>query len=214
MESSGIARCLVADLGLGNVGSVCNVLERLGYGLRQEENPPGTEDFDVILLPGVGSFDSGMTALEKSGWKRYLQDMRGEVPIVGICLGMQLLGRSSAEGHFEGLGFLPLDFEALEERVKVYKAKTPHMGWSTVSWRLRPQGAASDPLERYYFAHSYASFDTQSESVIGTTLHGVQFVSVARAGNTVGFQFHPEKSHRFGLSLLASTIDQLANGFS
>lgn len=211
---SPIAKCLIADLGLGNVGSVRNALERSGYIPRQEVNPPDKEDFDVILLPGVGSFDSGMRALEKSGWKLYLQDRRGAVPIIGICLGMQLLGRSSAEGQLQGLGILPLDFEALEERANVDKAKTPHMGWNTVSWRVRPQGATVDPLERYYFVHSYASFETQSESVVGTTSHGLEFVSVARAGNTVGFQFHPEKSHRFGLSLLTRTIDQLANGLS
>lgn len=214
MKPSGLANCLIADLGLGNVGSVRNALERCGYSLRQESKPPGKGDFDVILLPGVGSFDSGMAALEKSGWKRYLEEVQGEIPIVGICLGMQLLGRSSDEGYREGLGILPLDFESMEARIRASPAKTPHMGWNTVSWRTRPQESAGDRLERYYFVHSYASFDTQGESVIGTTLHGLEFVSAARAGNTVGFQFHPEKSHRFGLSLLTSTIDQLANGLS
>lgn len=199
-------KCIIADLGLSNVGSVSNMLRKIGAEAQIAPKPPLRNDTSLVVLPGVGSFDAGMYALAKSGWGSYIQERAPEIPIIGICLGMQLLGLGSSEGTKSGLGILPLSFESFAKISSPIPVKSPHMGWNKVFWSERHKPPIVDPAERYYFVHSFASPEIANEAVLATSTHGVEFVSIVKRGKTVGFQFHPEKSHRFGQKLLSDFL--------
>jgi glutamine amidotransferase len=189
----------VVDVGLGNVASIQNMLLRLGQSATLRATPDGLTGTDKYILPGVGAYDEGVRRLRQSGWYDHLQDLPESTHILGICLGMQLLGTGSQEGHEPGLGRIPASFE----RFDVAPLRVPHMGWNLV----HPVGA--DPIFdpelpecRYYFTHSFHAVCEDESVTIGRTHYGVDFTSAYRSGNTRGVQFHPEKSHRFGMSLL------------
>jgi glutamine amidotransferase len=189
----------IVNVGLGNVASVGNMFDRLGFAAELRTSPAGLTPADRYVLPGVGSFDEGVRRLKANGWFRYLQELPTTTHVLGICLGMQLLGTTSEEGLEHGLNRVPAHFE----RFSSEHLRVPHMGWN----RVFPQG--SDPLfdpdlpeRRYYFTHSYRAVCMDSSRTIATTVYGSEFTSVFRQGNTRGVQFHPEKSHRFGMSLL------------
>jgi glutamine amidotransferase len=195
----------IANVGLGNAVSVLNMLDRLGYRAELRETSEGLAESDRYILPGVGAFDEGVRRLRESGWYDHLRDLPPSTHILGICLGMQLLGESSEEGTLHGLGRVPAHFE----RFDVAPLRVPHMGWNLVE----PVGgdALFDPELpewRYYFTHSFhAVCDDDGSSEIGHTEYGGRFTSAYRSGNTRGVQFHPEKSHRFGMSLLSRWAD-------
>lgn len=158
---------------------------------------------DQLVLPGVGAFDMGAEALERRGFVSFLRDAAAAGhPLLGICLGMQLLGRGSEEGKRRGLGLIPADVVRLSPGAE--RARIPHMGWNVVTPRrgnpLLPLGHEE---QRFYFAHSYRVRCDQEDQVWATTVHGEKFPSVIGRGNVMGVQFHPEKSHRFGKALLA-----------
>lgn len=192
----------IVDVGLGNVASVRNMLDRLGHKSELRSSPEGLSETDRYVLPGVGSYDEGVRRLRDSGWHDHLQGLPEETHILGICLGMQLLAAGSEEGSEQGLGRVPAHFE----RFDVAPLRVPHMGWNLV----RP--VAPDPLFdpelpelRYYFTHSYRA-NCDDAIAIGQTHYGVDFTSAYRHGNTRGVQFHPEKSHKFGMSLLGRWV--------
>ncbi len=187
------------DVGLGNVTSVRNMFDRLGHAAELRSTPEGVSDIDRYVLPGVGAFDEGVRRLRDAGWYDHLRALPETTHILGICLGMQLLGTSSEEGSALGLGRIPAHFE----RFNVAPRRVPHMGWNLV------QPIGDDPLFdptlpecRYYFTHSYRAVCDDELVEIGQTNYGISFTSAYRRGNTRGVQFHPEKSHRFGMSLL------------
>lgn len=190
----------IVDVGLGNTASVQNMFDRLGFNVTRASGPLSCSPDDRFVLPGIGSFDEGVKLLHASGWFDFLVELPESTHILGICLGMQLLGKGSEEGSSEGLGRVDASFHRFSE----CNARVPHMGWNLVQ-----PGQEPDPIFdptwgewRYYFTHSYhAVCDERAES-IGTTRHGIEFTSAYRQGNTRGVQFHPEKSHRFGMSLL------------
>ncbi len=189
----------IVDVGLGNVASVRNMLDRLGHKAELRAEPSGLSATDRYVLPGVGAFDEGMRRLRSSGWFDHLRALPEATHVLGICLGMQLLGTGSHEGSEEGLGRIPAHFE----RFDVAPLRVPHMGWNLV----HPVGAdpifdSELPEWRYYFTHSYRAICDDDSIEIGRTNYGVDFTSAYRHGNTRGVQFHPEKSHRFGMSLL------------
>lgn len=190
----------IVDVGLGNVASVLNMLDRLGYSAELRMTPDRLGEDDRFILPGVGAYDEGIRRLRESGWYAFLRSLPGTTHVLGICLGMQLLGTSSEEGHLEGLARVPARFE----RFNVAPLRVPHMGWNLV------QSVAEDPLFdpalpelRYYFTHSFRAVCDDPSIEIGRTRYGIDFTSAYRRGNTRGVQFHPEKSHRFGMSLLS-----------
>lgn len=190
----------IVDVGLGNVASVQNMLDRLGYPAELRTSPQGLTDTDRYILPGVGAYDEGARRLRHSGWFDHLRGLPEPTHVLGICLGMQLLGTSSEEGEAEGLCRVPAHFE----RLNVAPLRVPHMGWNHV----QPVGA--DPIFdpelpelRYYFTHTFRAVCADASVEIGRTHYGVDFTSAYRCGNTRGVQFHPEKSHRFGMSLLS-----------
>jgi len=189
----------VADVGLGNVASVRNMFDRLGFAADLRSTPDGLSEADRYVLPGVGSYDEGVRRLRSSGWFDYLRGLPSTTHLLGICLGMQLLGTTSEEGREQGLDRVPAHFQ----RFSTEQLRVPHMGWNRVfPSQPDPLFDPALPELRYYFTHSYRAVCDDDSVSIGTTHYGVDFTSAFRRANTRGVQFHPEKSHRFGMSLL------------
>lgn len=193
----------VIDLGLGNVKSVEKMFLKIGCEARLIQEPKNSQSVDVIVLPGVGSFTYGVTKLVESGWdveiKKAAENGRR---ILGICLGMQLLCDQSEEGPGRGIGLIPGNFQRIscpETPVKV-----PQMGWNQLQVRMNAPSwvADPDPQARYYFVHSYRYFYETEAYVLADCDYGGKTTAIIRKDSVTGFQFHPEKSHRFGLSLL------------
>jgi glutamine amidotransferase len=193
----------VVDYGLGNLGSITNMLKRVGAASRRITTPDEVLQSDRVLLPGIGAFDNGMDRLRDQGLFEPLREFAATGrPLFGICLGMQLLLDSSEEGETPGLGVIPGRSARIAEASGV---RVPHMGWNHV------EPTRSDPLidglsdeSRFYFVHSYAVVPERDADVLGTTEYGTAFASVIRSGNVMGAQFHPEKSHAFGMTVLGN----------
>jgi glutamine amidotransferase len=195
----------IVDYDAGNVRSVANMLGALGIPCRISGNPADIDAADKLILPGVGHFDYGMAKLAERGLvdalnRRVIED---GIPILGICLGAQLMTRGSDEGMRPGLGWIDGETVAFDRARMDRNLKLPHMGWSE-SW-----AAATNPLlnpddqeARYYYVHSYHLACKSQDQVIITTEYGYEFTSGVMKGNILGVQFHPEKSHRFGMELL------------
>lgn len=196
---------VVVDCAMGNVGSILNMFRRIGVPAIATGDPEQLAAADKLLLPGVGAFDAGMRRLRERGLLPVLHRkvVEESVPILGICLGMQLLTEGSEEGTERGLGWIrgrAVRFRAADLRSGL---KIPHMGWNTVALRRpSPLFADLDDDHGFYFVHSYHVECDEADDVLATTHHGYEFVSSVQRGNIHGTQFHPEKSHRFGLRLL------------
>jgi len=194
----------VIDYGVANLGSMLNMLRRLGVEAVRVDTPEALAGAGKIVLPGIGAFDHGMAALAERGLIEPLRRkaIEDKVPILGVCLGMQMMGSRSEEGEASGLGLI----EATCKRFRPAESsglKVPHMGWSTISpHRASPLLAELDEQSRFYFVHSYHLVCSRPENVLAHSQYGVDFVSVIEQGNIFGVQFHPEKSHRFGMTLL------------
>jgi glutamine amidotransferase len=202
---------VVVDMGVGNIGSIVNMLKKVGAQAVVSSDPAVIEGADKLILPGVGAFDNGMRNLTERRLVPVLtRKVREErTPILGVCLGMQLFTERSAEGRLPGLGWLAADtvrfsFEADQGRLKV-----PHMGWNTLRvCRPHPLFADLDDEPRFYFVHSYHLVCRDPGTVLAETSHGYAFPAAVGDGNIVGVQFHPEKSHRFGMRLLANFAER------
>ncbi len=194
----------VIDYGVCNLGSMLNMLRKVGAEAQLVSTAAELERAEKLVLPGVGAFDNGMGALRERRLaealrKRVLQD---KVPLLGVCLGMQMLGRRSEEGGMEGLGLVDADVRRIR-LAPDSKKKVPHMGWNLLTPRrdsllLRELAARS----RFYFCHSYHLVCADPGDVLATADYGGEFVAVLQHDNVYGVQFHPEKSHRFGMALL------------
>ena len=193
----------ILDYGVGNLGSISNMFKRLNVPVQLISAPVEVMQAKKLLLPGVGAFDAAMQALADRGLIAPLIESASHrrIPMLGICLGMQLLGRGSEEGRMKGLGLVDAycrRFSFSDTRLKI-----PHMGWNQVR-PIRPgpllQGFESPP--RFYFVHSYHMECMDPSDIVGETIHGHPFTSMVQRGNIHGAQFHPEKSHRFGMALL------------
>lgn len=196
----------VVDVGLGNVASVGNMLRRIGVSAASAATPDDWDGKSAIVLPGVGSYDTGVTRLTESGWFDVLRGLPTDHPILGICLGMQLLTASSQEGQLAGLGRIPAHCDRLPDG----SLPVPHMGWNEIGWdRQDPVFGALPDKARFYFTHSYRAICDDPANVVATAEYGSQIVAAFKNGSTYGTQFHPEKSHRFGMALLTSWRDAL-----
>ena len=197
----------IVDYGMGNVGSIRNMLKRIGVAATVTADAQVIADSTKIVLPGVGAFDSAMTRINSSSLGEVLgrKALVERVPILGICLGMQLLTRGSEEGELPGLGWIAATSRRFPRESGL---KVPHMGWNLV----RPSTASRltegfEEETRFYFVHSYyVAVDDPRNSILKTT-YGVEFDSAIQNGNIYGAQFHPEKSHRFGMRLLKNFAD-------
>jgi len=196
----------VVDYQMGNVGSIVNMLKRLGFEVRLSSVLAEIMQADKLILPGVGSFDTGMANLDRLGLREPLEQKRASgTPVLGICLGMQLLFEGSEEGDRPGLGWLRghcirFRFEERDTRLKI-----PHMGWNDVR-PVQRESLFREMAEDagYYFVHSYHAVCTDPADVLGFTTHGYEFASAVQRANVSGTQFHPEKSHKHGKRLLKS----------
>lgn len=197
----------VIDYGIGNVSSIVNMLKKIGVEAKLANSPQDIELSEKIILPGVGSFDTGMKKLKSSGLidSIILHAVTNGKPTLGICLGMQMLGRRSEEGNEEGLGLIP--FETVRFQLEDRKdLKTPHMGWDIVSMELNEDSVLQglEGLQRYYFVHSYHAKCDNEENVLMRCDYGYSFPAAVKNEKIYGFQFHPEKSHKFGMALLGN----------
>lgn len=196
----------IIDYGVGNLNSIRNMLARVGAASVPTRDPDEIRRASGLILPGVGAFDHAMAELSRFELIPVLEEMALErkVPVLGVCLGMQLLGRGSEEGALPGLGWLRADCRRFRFDPPRPDLKIPHMGWNIAAPArpsvLFPEGAA----RRFYFVHSYRMACDDPGDVLAVTDHGGSFVSAAGRGNILGVQFHPEKSHVFGMKLLAN----------
>jgi glutamine amidotransferase len=199
---------IIIDYGVGNLGSILNMLKKIGADSKISSNPLDLISADKIILPGVGKFDHGINSLRERGFIDPLTEVvvGNQIPLLGICLGMQLLGVSSEEGVAPGLGWLKAHSVRYNSRGSD-ALRVPHMGWNTIT--TRKNGLLLDGLEdssRFYFAHSYYVVCDESTDVLSTTKYGLEFVSSIQKNNIYGVQFHPEKSHRYGMKLLRNFV--------
>jgi imidazole glycerol-phosphate synthase subunit HisH len=200
-------KVVVIDIGVGNVKSVANMLRKIGLAPEIASNPDESNSTSLYVLPGVGAFDQGMRLLSEKGWDSFLiSTAEREVPILGLCLGMQLLCEGSEEGVLPGLGIIPGRFTRFPGLLQDGSVqKVPHMGWNTVDFvgPATSWNAEHSDQSRFYFVHSYFYEDINSSVAIGRTIYGQPFVSAINQGPVTGLQFHPEKSHRHGMQLLS-----------
>lgn len=204
----------IIDIGLGNIASIQNMLKKIGFDSERMPEPSTSESkMDLLILPGVGSYDYAMKKLNDGGWVEYIQQIAAEksTPIMGICLGMQLLCEGSEEGDLKGLSLIPGKFKKFQKNEDQPKLKVPHMGWNEVHYQSSGEwmSRGNDKTPRFYFVHSYYYTHETSEYVAGVTHYGVTYASAIQNGNVFGFQFHPEKSHKFGMNLLRNVMDKI-----
>ena len=199
---------VIVDLGLGNMGSVRNMFKRVGVEARSTLDQEEIARASKLVLPGVGAFDSGMARLNQTGLVDLLtrRVVHERVPVIGICLGMQLLTDGSEEGTLPGLGWVPGFTRRF--RLEGTSLKVPHMGWNRAdATREDSLFKGADADARYYFVHSYHVDCANDADVLAWTEHGVRFASALQRANVYGTQFHPEKSHRFGMNVLRNFAD-------
>ena len=196
---------VIIDYGIGNPCSIVNMFKRINVEAVISSDVSDIEKAERLVLPGVGAFDNGMKKLNELGLVQVLNKkvLKNGTPILGICLGMQLFGRKSEEGRLSGLGWLDAETVKFRFEGAGVGLKIPHMGWNTV--RVLKDSFLFDGIEseeRYYFVHSYHMSCNQGSDIVAETHYGYDFISAVKKENIVGVQFHPEKSHRFGMKLL------------
>lgn len=195
----------IIDYGSGNISAIGNIYERLNIDYMIAKTPSEIIGAHKLFLPGVGAFDETMILLENSGFRKALdiEVLINKVPIIGICVGMQVLGGSSEEGKLPGLGYIKGQVKRLDENLLIKKPSLPHMGWNNISLRRQsPLFEEIDTVIGFYFLHSFIFECDNHSDVLATTEYGQTFASAINHENVYGIQFHPEKSHNNGVSLL------------
>jgi len=200
---------VVVDYGMGNSGSVLNMIRKIGVAAVVSSRKADIAHAEKLVMPGVGAFDAGMAALERTALRDVIeQAVLGDgKPMLGICLGMQLLMERSEEGSRNGLGWIAGEAIRFPSEFEGKAIKIPHMGWNKVRWR-EGFGLATElgDRERFYFVHSYRVVCRHAEDIAGTTNYAGEFASAIARRNIYGVQFHPEKSHRYGMQLLRKFV--------
>lgn len=195
----------IIDYGLGNVQAFINVYSRIGIPVTVAKTPDELETASKLILPGVGAFDHAMELLDAAGIRQTLDHLvlSKKVPILGICVGMQILANTSDEGSLSGLGWIPGRVKSFASVPEVAELPLPHMGWNDI--HVKGDQILFKGLEketRFYFLHSYFFESLHQDSVAATASYGIDFCCAVQSENVYGVQFHPEKSHHFGTSLL------------
>jgi len=200
---------VIIDYGMGNLGSIANMLKKIGAAAVASSEAAVIERADELILPGVGAFDNGMKNLARRGLIPLLNAkvLQEKTPILGLCLGMQLFTQRSEEGELPGLGW----FDAETVRFRFGKdqqgLKIPHMGWNYIRIQQPSELFAEMPEDlRFYFVHSYHLVCKDERDVLATTFYGYEFPSIVMKDNMIGAQFHPEKSHKFGMRLFRNFV--------
>jgi len=196
---------VIIDYGMGNLESIKNMLKRVGSDSVISHDILDIEKADKLILPGVGAFDNAMKNINDIGLLSVINKkvIKDKTPILGICLGMQLMTKSSEEGKMQGLGWInakTVKFKFNQDS----QLKIPHMGWNTLKIEKQSKifGDMYNQENKFYFVHSYHVICNDKEDVLTTTSYGYDFTSSIEKNNIIGVQFHPEKSHKFGMQLL------------
>lgn len=200
----------IIDYGMGNLGSIQNVIRKLGYSSKITRDQSEIESAEKLILPGVGSYDQAMNNLEDANLIEVIKAKAlSGTPLLGICLGMQILGNSSEEGLKSGLGLIPGTVKKFNVKASV---KIPHMGWNVIDFNQEcPLYKDFNSFEetRFYFVHSYYFECENPEDIGARTIYGSSFSSSIYKNNVYGVQFHPEKSHKYGFKLLRNFIEEI-----
>jgi imidazole glycerol-phosphate synthase subunit HisH len=195
----------IIDYGVGNIFAFQNVYKRLNIPTRIAKTVNDLENVDKLILPGVGHFDFAMSQLNNSGMRERLDELVviEKKPIIGICVGMQIMAKKSDEGTFTGLGWIEGDVKKFDASTIKFHTKLPHMGWNDVDPILNHplfEGLEKDAI--FYFLHSYYFNCNNNNEIISKSEYGIKFASSVQHENIYGIQFHPEKSHSYGERLL------------
>jgi glutamine amidotransferase len=196
---------ILVDYGLGNINAFINVFKRVNMPIRTAKTAEELNGASKIILPGVGAFDHAMEKLNSSGMREKLDEMVlvNKTPVIGICVGMQILGARSEEGVLPGLGWIDGDVKKFDENTIQYQTKLPHMGWNDV--KVIKPNRLFEGLEKkalFYFLHSFYFNCNNNDDVIANADYGINFACAVNHQNIFGVQFHPEKSHQYGEQLL------------
>jgi len=199
----------IIDYKTGNLGSIQNILRRVGEDSIITSDKDKIANAKKIILPGVGSFDTGMSnlmAMDLIEILRY-KVLNEKVPILGICLGMQLLSKISEEGILPGLGWINAETKRFAFK-NTQEYKIPHMGWNFIKIQKESDLFRNMPNDaRFYFVHSFFLQPNDQYDILASSNYEIEFTSAIEKGNILGVQFHPEKSHKFGMTLLKNFID-------
>ncbi len=193
------------DYGVGNIYAFQNVYKRLDIPTKIAKTAADLEDAQKLVLPGVGAFDYAMTQLNSSGMRHKLDELvlDRKIPIIGICVGMQMMGNRSDEGKLDGLKWIDADILKFDESLIQQRTKLPHMGWNDVSpIKGQPLFEGLEQESIFYFLHSYYFKCNNAVDSIAITDYGIPFTAAVNSDNVYGVQFHPEKSHQYGEKLL------------
>jgi glutamine amidotransferase len=200
----------IIDPKLGNVGSVANMLRRIGAKVQVSSMPSDIEQAEKLILPGVGHFDKGIQHLRKLNLIDILHQkvLEQNIPILGICLGMQLMTRSSEEGVEPGLSWIEAKTIKFRREKIDSSLRFPHMGWNSVEPNKHHEMFLYvEDESKFYFVHNFHTLCEYQNDVLTTTDYGYRFVSAFQHNNIWGVQFHPEKSHRFGMHFLKNWLE-------
>lgn len=194
----------IVDYDAGNPRSIINMLQYLGHRAELTGDPDAIARAERLILPGVGKFDWGMQRLHDKGLVAPLREAveRRAVPMLGICLGAQLLTRGSEEGDLPGFGWVPAQTVAFDRSRLDARLKVPHIGWADTDWNLGHRLAVDTPDARYYYVHSFHIACDDPATALCSTVHGYRFTAGVEKDNVFGVQFHPEKSLSFGMAVL------------
>jgi glutamine amidotransferase len=198
----------IINYGLGNLNSISNMMKKIGANASVISSPDCLHDVSKIILPGVGAFNYGMDGLMNGGWVEPLNKyiFGNGIPVLGICLGMQLMCNYSEEGNIPGLSWINASVKKF-----VFDSnsnlKIPHMGWNTIKIKNENSLLKTDEEQRYYFVHSYYVECNDGSDTIAVSNHGFDFTAAFGKRNIYGVQFHPEKSHKYGMVVLKNFIE-------
>lgn len=200
---------IILNYGVGNLNSIVNLCNRIGVPAKITSSLTDIASASKIILPGVGNFSQAMRNLVQSGLissleKRVLID---KVPLLGVCVGMQLLAKRSEEGNSDGLGWLDADVVRFRFEDSSQKLRVPHVGFNSIETKSAPLFNYLSGDSRFYFTHSYHLICSDPSLSVGTTVYGYPFTSVIQKENIFGTQFHPEKSHHSGINLIRGFVE-------
>ncbi len=199
----------IIDYGMGNLDSIRNMGKKVGYEVAVSGDPAVITKAEKLILPGVGAFDKGMANLRERGLIPVLNErvLERKIPILGVCLGVQLFTRGSEEGKLAGLGWIAGDTKRFRFGPENPRLKVPHMGWNFIE-QAKPAALLEGlpPESRFYFVHSYHLVCDDPNDVLTWTTYGLRFASAVQRDNIWGTQYHPEKSHKFGMAVLKNFL--------
>jgi glutamine amidotransferase len=195
----------IINYGSGNISAIGNIYEQLKVPFKIANRPDEVLGAEKIILPGVGAFDETISMLDESGFRKVLDKevLVNKIPVIGICVGMQILAKTSEEGSLPGLGWIDGVVRKFDKTLLPFKPKIPHLGWNSIELTRNShlyEGIIEE--EGFYFLHSYYFECNKEDDVLSRTYYGKNFASSINNNNIYGVQFHPEKSHFNGIKLL------------